>query len=199
MCVAKRSCARAGCRLITFGNSGSWLIRESARKARDYVLSVNWNGVPRHIKMDMLQGDCRIANMTFPGHREMVLHFQANSFPEANELSDTIKLTEFVSNDPIAREANIRHRSTTGRATLLALDALSAQHSYYTESAGPAEAVGGSDLEASLVAQLQLPGPGAARAASGAAAVTTAARRPSLLAPSCPIETGAVANDYQDV
>eukprot|EP00054_Salpingoeca_dolichothecata_P020029 m.125532 g.125532 ORF g.125532 m.125532 type:complete len:789 (+) comp23470_c1_seq2:37-2403(+) len=97
-------------RLVTqYGKSGSYLIRKSASLENQYVLSVNWFGKPRHLRITVSETETQISNMNFPSLFAMLEHFKSTPFPVSSRVRQTapLCLTNYISNNPAIREASL--------------------------------------------------------------------------------------------
>lgn len=119
---------RSGSLLSCYSSSGGWLIRESTNQAGQYVLSVNWHGTPRHMRLMLDHRGCRISNLLFADVPRMLAHFHQTPFPidsrMVSESTDPFRLKNFVSRvracscPPSHRRAH-RPRSACPLRTLL--------------------------------------------------------------------------------
>ena len=95
--------------LINYGDTGAFLVRESSNQPGQYVLSVNWHGIPRHMRLMTDLGGCRISNLTFDSVCEAITHFETTPFPiDSRMISDNpqpLTLSFGISRDLNEREA----------------------------------------------------------------------------------------------
>ena len=92
---------RSGNLLARYSSTGGWLIRESTNQAGQYVLSVNWHGTPRHMRLMMDHRGCRISNLLFADVPCMLSQFKQTPFPidsrTVSESTDPFRLQNLVS------------------------------------------------------------------------------------------------------
>lgn len=95
--------------LLRFGQPGSYLVRKSPNSDQQYVLSIHWNGVVRHMKIDLLPNSCSISGLMFSTVCEMLDYFMHNPFPPTTHVEDRpLCLTRYIDRSFTSRVFGVR-------------------------------------------------------------------------------------------
>ena len=85
-----------------FFGHGRFLIRESGTRIGEYVVTFNFEGRAKHLRINISEeGECRVQHFWFKTILDMIEYFKVNSIPLESEGSPLV-LTEFIPKDPFA-------------------------------------------------------------------------------------------------
>lgn len=92
--------------LVMGSSSGSFLVRQSQSLSGEYVLSVNWHGTPRHMRVAHNLNEVNISGVSFPDMASLLAYFRRTPFPSADNMSGELPLLLTVC-------VAVRHRNAT--------------------------------------------------------------------------------------